>query len=566
MLNDEKDLYIKNILQKDKLISKKADDIFNKINKGEFIMKKNEEAKNEKQTKENLLNLKKKSAKWKKILATAACLVIVLGAANVYATSQGYENVFFLIKYLVTGEGKANGKDSILSDRDVTISYEPINIEEGISIKINRLQIKDKVAKLFVITDVKDGEKKNFLPIVFKAYNEENVELCNQKSIRDDKNRGAVTDELILNGLKESDNIINLEMYKANSEKIATLIINLDEKTVEVQGAKEALQKISEIELKQFLGYVGGLSKKTNITDNELKITLANYMLKNKNKYEKLNGWEVYRIEEVDKMLESFIGEKIQNFKDGEHIKTITNNENRYYTYANPSDERFDSECINVSNIAYCNGLYTVNYSYYYRGVEEDADVDTDYYDIYEQVVCISLNHDDSYSKFKVVSMEEPTLIKKAIDKNSNNNQDSTTPNEIATDTETSENKTTETNNTTIQKNETENLEEYKGVWQYFDGIIDIPEMELTINRINSNTINFDYNVYRIAGFVDINGTVSGNVALFEGNNDTNDSKIKGNITFDNNKVIFNITESTHTYVKPTTITFTTKSNKSILK
>ena len=39
-LDNEKDLYIKNKLQEDKLISKKADDIFNKLNKGELFMEK----------------------------------------------------------------------------------------------------------------------------------------------------------------------------------------------------------------------------------------------------------------------------------------------------------------------------------------------------------------------------------------------------------------------------------------------------------------------------------------------------------------------------------------------
>lgn len=49
-------------------------------------------------------NKNKKSSKWKKILAIAASLVIVIGVANVYATTQGYDNVFFMIKYLLTGE------------------------------------------------------------------------------------------------------------------------------------------------------------------------------------------------------------------------------------------------------------------------------------------------------------------------------------------------------------------------------------------------------------------------------------------------------------------------------
>ena len=45
--------------------------------------------------------------------------------------------MFFLIKYLVTGEKtEITGKNDLLSDRDITISYEPILLTEGIKIQI----------------------------------------------------------------------------------------------------------------------------------------------------------------------------------------------------------------------------------------------------------------------------------------------------------------------------------------------------------------------------------------------------------------------------------------------
>ena len=122
-LDNEKDLYIKNKLQEDKLISKKADDIFNKLNKGELFMEKNENFKNNNTTNEKSSNINKHFSKWKKLIATAASFVIIFGAANVYATSQGYENIFFLVRYLFTLDKTITGKDNIMSDRDITISY-----------------------------------------------------------------------------------------------------------------------------------------------------------------------------------------------------------------------------------------------------------------------------------------------------------------------------------------------------------------------------------------------------------------------------------------------------------
>ncbi len=455
-LDEEKDLYIKNKFQEDKLISKKADDIFNKINEGELFMENNEEPKNENITKENVVSFKRKSPKWKKILATAASLVIVVGAANVYATSQGYDNVFFLIKYLVTGEGKVDGKDNILSDRDITISYEPINIAQDLTVIIKKLQVKDNKATLYVISNDKNNADKNLIPLKFIAYNNKNEKLCDQASSEDLKTNRTITDELILNNFKESDNIIKLEIYGANSENLTTLKINLDEKTVEVLGEKEALQKISEIELKEFLGYVGGLSRDLGITEDVIKIDIAcNMILDKKGDTERDSDSEyLFSIDEVNNIIESFTGEKAESLKNERYFKVVTKNGKKYYKYVYVGEKQFKAECINISNISYCNGLYTVNYSYYFRGPEGDEDINMDYYDVYEQEACISLNDNSEYTKFKVVSMEEPTIIKKASNINNtevatNNNVNN---NEQATSNNSNNNINTNTNNTSNEK------------------------------------------------------------------------------------------------------------------
>ena len=79
-----------------------------------------------------------------------------------------------------------------------------------------------------------------------------------------------------------------------------------------------------------------------------------------------------------------------------------------------------------------------LNYSFYYRGIEPDEDVNMDNYDVYEQDVCINLNEDSSYSKFKVVSMEKPTIIKKATD--NSNDTNSASQNETNSNTQSANN------------------------------------------------------------------------------------------------------------------------------
>ena len=164
-MDNEKDRFIKKSLQKDQLISRKADETINAFLKEGMKMNQEQNSKNQ-----------IKKSPWKKILATAACLVVVLGAGQVYASTQGYGNVFFLIKYLITGQNDSvSGKDEILSDRDITISYEPIKLTDNISLIIKKLQIKDNKATLFLVTNLEQpgdsAEPLTILKIIQKYLN-----------------------------------------------------------------------------------------------------------------------------------------------------------------------------------------------------------------------------------------------------------------------------------------------------------------------------------------------------------------------------------------------------------
>lgn len=475
-MDNEKDEFIKNRIQEDKLISKKAENIFNKLSEGELDME--EKIIKDEESKEKVVSeiSNKKQSNWKKkVLATAASIVILFGAANVYASTQGYENIFFMIKYLITGEqGTIEGKENILSDRDITISYEPINITKGLSITIKKMQVKDNQAKLFVVTaenDVLDGD---IVPLKFKIFNSEDVMLCKQTSARDEQNSGRVEDELILENYKNEYTILRLEIYNANVEKIATLKINLVEKTVEVEGEDEALNKISEIELKDFLSYVAKLSTPLGTGRNKDDYRIATAIQFGTEK-DKIKGTTIhngtvlasaYKMEEVNEIMETVFNEKVEYLKEVNLFIKKMYKDQDYYVYNEATDENFKAECINISNISYCNGLYSITYTYYHRGSEPDEDVNMDNYDIYEQNIVISLNENSKYSKFKVISKEEPTIIKKAetsqevADKNqndtSNGNSNNTNSNNINANnisTGNTNSATTNTGNTTNNTN-----------------------------------------------------------------------------------------------------------------
>ena len=121
----------------------------------------------------------KKKNKTKVVVITCIIVAILLGigGAHVYASTHGYGNVFFLIKYLVTGEKpEITDKNELLSDRDITLSYEPINLTENIKIQIRNIQIKDNKAKLVI--GVSEKEKNNTTPLKYKVYNESDKLIC----------------------------------------------------------------------------------------------------------------------------------------------------------------------------------------------------------------------------------------------------------------------------------------------------------------------------------------------------------------------------------------------------
>ena len=433
-MDNEKDLYIKEKLQNDKLISKNADDIINKFFDMEDVkMKNNNDNQNKKIKSKKILF----SDKWKKILVTAASLMVIFGVANVYASTKGYGNIFFLIKYLITGENSyVTGKDEILADSDITISYEPISVTENLSIIIKKIQIKDNVAKLFVIVNEKERLDSEIVPLKYKVMNDKNVVLCDQKSSKE-PDEYLYTDELRINDFKETDEILKLEIYKANSEILVTFNIDLKNQTIEVVGEKEALSKISEIELKRFLNYVSGLSNNSIVSKDErlIRISLEMLKLENISNNEIISDYNRigYPVEEVNELISNCFSDNVaENISQGETIERYHKNGIDYYTFKN--NEVLDGgyltgECININNISYCNGLYTVTYTFYHRGIEPDEDIDMNNYNIYEQTVYIKLNENNKYSKFKLVSMENAEIIQFRNNPNSsiNNENNSTT-------------------------------------------------------------------------------------------------------------------------------------------
>lgn len=328
--DEEKDLFIKAKL-KDGYIPEKIDNLFN--NSAQIF--ENERGKN---MKENTHKPRKNQIILKRIVGIAACAVIALGGGQIYASTQGYDNIFFMIKEWIAPSQEVQGKEEILSDRDITISYQPIQITENIRIVISKMQIKDNETKIILSVNRNDINKNDGLPLSYKVYNSDKKVLCEKISSKDNNlTSSTYQEELILEEYSKEDKVINLEIYKINNELISTISIDLENREINVLGQEEYIEKLSEIELKKFLG---SISK--------------------------------------------------------QHIADSTT-----------------GTCIDITNISYSGGYYTITYTYCFLGEKSLFDIDINKIDIYQNTVAIKLKNDETDTKFEVISMEEPIIIQK---------------------------------------------------------------------------------------------------------------------------------------------------------
>ena len=117
--------------------------------------------------------------KFKTAVIIILTAVVLLGiGANVYATKQGYDNIFFLIKYKITGEPKETitGKDNLLTDRDIETKQ---SIEKNTNVEsmpFTEKEIKESFQKYLELVDSRVNSPEKFLEnIGLKVENNNNL-------------------------------------------------------------------------------------------------------------------------------------------------------------------------------------------------------------------------------------------------------------------------------------------------------------------------------------------------------------------------------------------------------
>ena len=469
---NEKDIFIRDTLKRDDLISKKADDVFNNFfkttihrievsNSPEFVTHFDEENQSDEllkneflgQQKEvfqevsklreiqdvqanntaeevktvegietdktaetaeksdnNVINFEEERKKRKggrKFLSAVASLAIVFCVSNVYATTRGYDNIFFMIKNMIVHE-EVTDKEEILVDKDLTISYQSIEIAEGVKLQINKLTVTANEATLYLSIDENDSSIVHPKRFIIYDITDENSEVIGNQEIKG-KEHTKHTEEISLNGMKNTTEKLKLEIRDEHDSEIVSLELDLNNKEIDVTSNMiTEIQKLSEVELKEVLAKYLILNSVNdfystadhNYSDEELlntqKVLLAIKLI--------TNSEDEFSLETVNKAIEEFCGEKYENELAITDDIIFYNTKKKEYEFY-PGDYYLDPLCLKIENISFMNGVYTVTLDYCYPTDQDWEEGTIESLDIFKTTLKFKLNPEYDYTKYCLIDV-----------------------------------------------------------------------------------------------------------------------------------------------------------------
>lgn len=350
-------------------------------------------------------------------LRTIIIAIVVLTSAllisNAYATTNGYDNIFFMIKEKVLGQPQeTSGKEALLSDRDITISYTSIEVAEKIKIQIQRILLEKDNATLFVRETSEDGEVlEQKMPLKYKLYNSDN-ELIGDKSTKEE---GFIYSIKTNKPVKETETL-KLEIFDKTEKLLSTILINLKNKELTLNGETIEIEKQSEAELKKYLSAFSLLTFNTQNTNFDVLNSELIFIAGRINN-EILNIEDGTKRENVHNTIKAFWNKDVE-MENG--IIVTNRGDEGCFVYNEEIDgyigagRKFaDLECIEITDISYTDKIYTVKYIFINRPYGEATD-----FTQYEATIKLKLNEDITNSKYKIVEISENVQINNSNDNN----------------------------------------------------------------------------------------------------------------------------------------------------
>lgn len=343
----------------------------------------------------------------KKVGIIVFLIVVIFICGNAFAALVGAPNIFFAIKDLVN-EQSLEGEENLLSDREIVISYTSLEIADGLKIQVNKMVIEETKSTLYLsVQDEKDRE------LTYKWYDktEEKMSKMLEPKIADLPSVHMINFDYKVG----EKSVIELGIYE-NEKILKTLEIDLGNKVITVDGEEE-VEKLSEVELKKYLGCFSILNY-DDLKINDRLIYIA----------EQLNS-EIFNDQMKTKSKRELIMAIVDSFYSEEYTTEKVNGveilkaDEQQYDY----DEELDSYmsltegselpiglCLEIENISYKSGVYTVEFTYVYPTYMDYDENKIEELEQYKTTIKLELDKDAEYSKYKVIDLEKGTLIEKA--------------------------------------------------------------------------------------------------------------------------------------------------------
>ena len=341
---------------------------------------------------------------------------------------------------------------------------------------------------------------------VYDITGEEKILLANQVSITKINpeivsSYGSVYSEVLeLKNFKNETKILELDIYSDDEELLISFKINLDEKEIDVLNRKNVVfEKISEVELKEILSKYVALNF-YNDTDS------IQYVDGTKEEAENSVLVELAMDLIYDKMFESNGNYTLENSGDinavnaaiheitGENYTGVIDIIDEHYFYYNKDTNSYEFKpgdgfvvpgfCLDISDISYKNGIYTVTCVYCFpdMGNYEEGSIGT--LEQYKSTFELKINEDPVFAKYRIVNFNNLTSEKvKEADKVEPDHGDKNLSTNTVTKPSTNTISNTVTNTTTVINPSDEKINEAN----YFSFLEDVVCVNF-FNDLNSTT------------------------------------------------------------------------------
>ena len=361
---------------------------------------------------EKNVKIKKKGTKLIVFVTIGVLLVMLLGM-QVFASVKGYGNVFFMVKELVNPTQQVIGADELFSDKEITLSFKSINIADGLSIQVSKLEISENGSTLCLNVN---AQKNTVLPLTYSIKSnklkETDVNGTGNSSV------STYNERLTVKHKFEDDDVITLYVKDKNGKVLKEIEINLQSHEILIKGEEE-VQKISQVELKKYLSAFSELNNGSKRTSQLIKIGYNLLAINTEEERGDATG-----IEEINKGIKEFYGDKAsfekvksESGKDFEVLKSKDGSKVNYslksniYMLGDEFDGYKEGICLRIADINYKDGIYTVDFIYTLATEEEKKAEKIEELPQYEATIKLKRNENAEISKYEIIELSEGKVV-----------------------------------------------------------------------------------------------------------------------------------------------------------